>query len=153
MKITNNGYRGLLSSAIALACYLALLLILNPIFIPQGMMGMMASPNYFTLNVVSLVIGACIGFAFYLIAAPAEKSELKILKKALSEDEKAAISEIEKANEITQDSLRFRLGWSKAKTSAIISNLDRMNLVQRERQGKTYKVFIQKNGSEPSDGQ
>ncbi|VVB59309.1 Uncharacterised protein [uncultured archaeon] len=73
------------------------------------------------------------------------EQELKIIKKALTEEEKKAIAEIEKAGEITQDSLRFRLGWSKAKASAIISNLDRMGIVQRERQGKTYKVFLQKS--------
>lgn len=43
---------------------------------------------------------------------------------------------------ITQDSLRFRLGWSKAKVSRILTNLDRKNIVQRERTGKTYAVFL-----------
>lgn len=73
------------------------------------------------------------------------EQELKILKKALTTEEKKALAEVEKAGEITQDSLRFRLGWSKAKTSAILSNLDRMGAVQRERQGKTYRIRLQKN--------
>ncbi len=73
------------------------------------------------------------------------EQELKILKKALTQEEKKALAEVEKAGEITQDSLRFRLGWSKAKTSAILSNLDRMGAVQRERQGKTYRIRLQKN--------
>jgi uncharacterized membrane protein len=38
--------------------------------------------------------------------------------------------------------LRFRLGWSKAKLSRILTNLDKMNLIQRERAGKTYNVFL-----------
>ncbi|MFQ6065443.1 MAG: helix-turn-helix transcriptional regulator, partial [Candidatus Bathyarchaeia archaeon] len=59
-----------------------------------------------------------------------------------SEDEKAIIDEIRRAGKITQDSLRFRLGWSKAKVSRILINLDKMNLIQRERIGKTYNVFL-----------
>ncbi len=72
------------------------------------------------------------------------ETELQILKKALNEDEKRVLDEVEKAKEITQDSLRFRLEWSKAKLSAILSNLDKKGLVQRERSGKTYRVFLEK---------
>lgn len=75
--------------------------------------------------------------------------ELKIIKRALSEDEKAVIDEITRAGEITQDSLRFRLDWSKAKLSRILTNLDKMNIIQRERVGKTYNVFI--SGRKRSD--
>ena len=87
-------------------------------------------------------------FSLYLLKSEEKKtggkSELAILKKALSEDEKNIVEEIEKAKEITQDSLRFRLGWSKAKVSTILTNLDKMGLVQRERIGKTYKVYLQR---------
>jgi hypothetical protein len=68
--------------------------------------------------------------------------ELQIIRKVLSDDEKAVVDEIRRAGTITQDSLRFRLGWSKAKVSRILTNLDKMNLVQRERVGKTYNVFL-----------
>ena len=54
------------------------------------------------------------------------------------------LDEIKKAGEITQDSLRFRLNWSKAKVSTILTNLDKIGLIQRERIGKTYKVYLQK---------
>ncbi len=78
-----------------------------------------------------------------------EVEELKIIKKALSEDEKAVIDEITRAGEVTQDSLRFRLDWSKAKLSRILTNLDKMNIIQRERVGKTYNVFM--SGKKRSD--
>ena len=71
-----------------------------------------------------------------------KSDELKILSKALSKDEKSIMEQIARAKEITQDSLRFRLGWSKAKVSAILTNLDRLNLIQRERQGKSYLVRL-----------
>jgi len=67
-----------------------------------------------------------------------------IIRKALSEDEKSILEEIKKAGKITQDSLRFRLNWSKTKVSTILTNLDKINLIQRERTGKTYKVYLQK---------
>ena len=74
--------------------------------------------------------------------------ELEIIKRALSEDEKQVLDEIRRAGEITQDSLRFRLEWSKAKLSRILTNLDKLNLIQRERLGKTYKVFLTDNHSD-----
>ncbi|MFW6111232.1 MAG: helix-turn-helix transcriptional regulator [Thermoproteota archaeon] len=71
-----------------------------------------------------------------------KREELEIIKQALSEDEKAVLDEIGRAGEITQDSLRFRLEWSKSKVSRILSRLDKMNIIQRERTGKTYTVFL-----------
>jgi uncharacterized membrane protein len=71
-----------------------------------------------------------------------KRDELETIKRALSDDEKAVLDEIRRAGEITQDSLRFRLDWSKAKLSRILTNLDKMNLIQRERVGKTYNVFL-----------
>lgn len=98
--------------------------------------------------IISLIL-LIVLFGFGINIALSKKSEpdskekeFSILKKALSNDEKLVLEEIKKAGEITQDSLKFRLNWSKAKLSAILSNLDRLNLIQRERQGKTYKVFI-----------
>lgn len=75
----------------------------------------------------------------------AERSEanLQILKKMMTEDEKKLVEEIEKAGEITQDSLRLRLDWSKAKVSTVLSILDRQGVVQKERSGKTYRVHLE----------
>ncbi len=70
--------------------------------------------------------------------------ELAMVKKGLSEDEKKILTEIEKEKEITQDSLRFRLEWSKAKVSTILTHLDKMGIIQRRREGKTYIVFLSK---------
>lgn len=79
---------------------------------------------------------------------PTTIDELEIIKRALSDDEKLVLDEIRRAGEITQDSLRFRLEWSKAKLSRILTNLDKLNLIQRERFGKTYKVFLTNNDSD-----
>jgi len=130
-------------------------LALSPVISPRPttmmqMMGSFGSTNSVIVNLVSFILAVLSAFLFSLYLLKSEekktggKSELAILKKALSEDEKNIVEEIEKAKEITQDSLRFRLGWSKAKVSTILTNLDKMGLVQRERIGKTYKVYLQK---------
>ena len=141
--------------------YIVLLFILKPVFIEETIgahttvMGdhlmTFTSPAQRNLNLLALFLAIGSGLATWLIIKEQQnnkedvsKQELEIVKKALSTDEKKMVEEVQKAGEITQDSLRFRLDWSKAKVSAILLQLDRMNLVQRERQGKTYNVFIKK---------
>lgn len=126
----------------------------------SGMMGDMMHPttDYTVAILLSITIAliAAVLFSLWLkptrtvtqTAAPKPDS-LEIIKRALSDDEKAVLDEISRAGEITQDSLRFRLEWSKPKLSRILTNLDKLNLIQRERFGKTYKVFITKEASEP----
>jgi len=133
--------------------YFVAILLLSPLFVHQpqpwqDMMGHMMNFNQtsITMNLIAVSLALGIGLIislFLLRAKPvSEVEELKIIKRALSEDEKAVIDEITRAGEITQDSLRFRLDWSKAKLSRILTNLDKMNIIQRERVGKTYNVFI-----------
>jgi uncharacterized membrane protein len=134
--------------------FLVVFLLLSEVLVEEtlwgGMMGHMNDNTDYTVPIlVSLSISLAIGLATSLwlktqkTEIPEKKpDELEIIKRALSDDEKAVLDEIRKAGEITQDSLRFRLEWSKAKLSRILTNLDKMNLIQRERMGKTYKVFI-----------
>lgn len=136
--------------------YLLLFLVLSEVFVHtptsvSDMMGHMmgTSQNSIVVNLVSLTIALLAGVLVSLWLLPkktettaAKMDELEIIKRALSDDEKAVIDEIRRAGEITQDSLRFRLEWSKAKLSRILTNLDKMNIIQRERVGKTYNVFL-----------
>ncbi|MFQ6086092.1 MAG: helix-turn-helix transcriptional regulator [Candidatus Bathyarchaeia archaeon] len=137
--------------------YLVFLLLLRPLFFPQrpfdsDMMGMMkrmmSYPSEGTLvyYVAALLPAMGLGLllSLFLRAKSVEDDEYRILRRALSRDERRVLDEIKKAGEITQDSLRVRLDWSKAKVSRILTNLDKMNLIQRERTGKTYRVFLQK---------
>ncbi len=115
-----------------------------------------SSPQQQQLNIIAIILALVIGISVsFLIRSsagreegketpPSKTDELRIIKKALSADERRVLEEVEKAGEITQDSLRFRLEWSKAKVSAILLTLDKMDLIQRERQGKTYNVFVKK---------
>jgi len=105
-----------------------------------------STTNSIIINLISLIFAAGLGFlaSLYLFRTKTEDREYNILRKALSQDEKKILDEIKKAKEITQDSLKFRLDWSKAKVSTILTNLDKRGLIQRERIGKTYKVYLQK---------
>lgn len=105
-----------------------------------------STTNAIIINLVSLIFGIGLGFlvSLHLFRTQAEDEEYNILRKALSENEKKILDEIKRAGEITQDSLRFRLDWSKAKVSTTLTNLDKRGLIQRERIGKTYRVYLQK---------
>ena len=148
-----------LVALVAILGYFLLFLIIASLLAPKQtpmaeMMGEMMGPgimsfsatNSIIINLVSLVFAVTLVFvaALYLFRAGSENKEYNILRRALSEDEKKILDEVKSAGEITQDSLRFRLDWSKAKVSTILTNLDKRNLIQRERTGKTYKVYLQK---------
>ena len=165
-----SGIRGLdsitkiiLVIAVAVISYLLLFLVLSEILVDDSnswnMMGHMMnpSPDYTVRILLSLILALVVGVLASLwlkptrteTAAAAQTDELEIIKRALSDDEKAVLDEIRRAGEITQDSLRFRLEWSKAKLSRILTNLDKLNLIQRERVGKTYNVFL--TGERPKE--
>ena len=159
IKEVNNVSKIVLIFLVAIVGYFLVFLILSPLSVPKqtpmmqmmsGVMGTnimnLSTINSIIINLISLVFAAGVGFliSLYLFRTKTEDKEYNILRKALSDDEKKILDEIKKAGEITQDSLRFRLNWSKAKVSTILTNLDKMNLIQRERIGKTYKVYLQK---------
>ena len=143
--------------------YLLLFLGLSTVLVEDSstwnMMGHMMNPtpDYTVPILLSLTIALVAGVLISLWLKPtrtqappvAKTDELEIIKRALSPDEKAVLDEIRRAGEITQDSLRFRLEWSKAKLSRILTNLDKLNLIQRERVGKTYNVFL--TGERPKE--
>ena len=148
MKKPDNITKILLIVLVIVVSYFITFLLLKPFFAPSSMMDMMnqminggITTNNTLAIITSLVIGIII--SLYLFKDK-EKDEFSIIRKALSEDERKILDEIKKSGEITQDSLRFRLDWSKAKISTILTNLDKRNLIQRERTGKTYKVYLQK---------
>lgn len=148
----DNTSRTLLLFITVFVAYLIFVPILHPFFNPGGHVSecvlSASTPNIKMLNILAVIFSLMVGFLVSLKLKPTseegKKDEFSILKKALSKDEQSLLEEVKKAGEITQDSLRFRLDWSKAKVSAILNNLDRMDLVQRERVGKTYNVIFKK---------
>jgi len=145
--------------------YFALSIIVQHFFLPESLTAeeymartMGLSHDNLIANFVPLIIALGLGLIATVkiktkpdtaprirTASDHRQQALKIVKKKLSDDEKKMLKEIETAGTITQDSLRARLGWSKAKVSTTLTRMDKMNLIQRERQGKTYKVFLSKD--------
>jgi len=141
----------MLTIFVTVSSYIAFLLILGSVIQgqPTSMYELMQRMMYVSqYNLVALSLSLAVGLIFALLArlpfeTKSEKEDkLEIIKKALSDNEKAVVNEVKRAGRITQDSLRFRLGWNKTKVSRILTNLDKMNLIQRERTGKTYIVFL-----------
>ncbi len=153
LSITNldNITKILLIILVVTVSYFIIFPILRPFFITQptsmrDMMNQMMGNSMGTgINLISFIIALIVGIiiSFYLFKGKKD-NEFNIIRKALSDDERKILDEIKKAGEITQDSLRARLDWSKAKISTMLTNLDKKGIIQRERVGKTYKVFLEK---------
>src|SRR3989344_1721223 len=137
LKELDNVTKILLILLIGVILYFVMFMVLSPFLIrePTSMAEMMnqvmgSNNNSIIINLLSLIIAiiAALIVSFYLFRQNGKEQEYKILRKVLSDDEKKILDEIKKAGEITQDSLRFRLDWSKAKISTILTNLDKRNL-------------------------
>ncbi|MBS3062638.1 MAG: MarR family transcriptional regulator [Candidatus Diapherotrites archaeon] len=98
----------------------------------------------FLANVLAVLFSLGVGFVFSVFCWRMKKpgKAFEFIVGVLTDDEKRLLAEVKAAKAITQDSLVFRLGWSRAKASTVLSNLDRKRLVVRERSGKTYKVYL-----------
>ena len=111
--------------------YLLLFLVLSEVFVQEptsgtGMMGQMmdTSPDYTVVILISLIIALVVGVLVTLWLKPAKTEttvsktdELEIIKRALSDDEKAVLDEIRRAEKITK--ILYGLGWSGAKSSSL----------------------------------
>ena len=104
---------------------------------------------------ISFLTSMLIGTAFFLQTRPTEKDNdrtdrtkdplernIEVLKRALKEDETTIVEMIKKAEGVTQDSIRFKTGFSKSKVSAIITELERKDIITREKMGRTYRLHI-----------
>jgi hypothetical protein len=106
------------------------------------------------LMTLSFLGGMAAGVGFFLFSKPkvegggldAEDFTLKrniiVLKKALNHDEGLLIDNVVESEGVTQDSIRFKTGFSKSKVSALLSEMERKDIIIREKLGRTYKIFI-----------
>ncbi|MBI2449054.1 MarR family transcriptional regulator [Candidatus Pacearchaeota archaeon] len=119
--------------------------------------------NYFTLsNAVIGILAFLLSLGIYLVFfSKGEESILKrleddknkklseekfsILSKGLDEYEKKALKSIREQDGITQNTLKLRIDLSKAKTSQIVTQLEKKKLVKRIKKGKTYTLHFLEN--------
>ncbi len=115
----------------------------------MGMMGMMGV----SFSSYSLIIGILAVFIYLSITSEKDEVErtstetknqnlVDVVEKVLDRDESLIINIIKEHEGVTQDSLRFKTGFSKAKISLILKELEEKGIVYRERFGKTYKLYI-----------
>ena len=111
------------------------------IFPYQERVHMMVNTNY-GLMLLELFLSAGISgmIVFGRGTGKPEGADNSRIYRILSDDERKALKEIRRTKSISQDTLKFRLGWSKAKTSSIVTRLEKYGLIQRERIGKTYRL-------------
>ncbi len=102
-----------------------------------------------TLSFITAMASGIVFYVYSRRSAPAAEPDksmkdksMIILKKALTDDEVAIVDMVKDTPGVTQDSLRFRTDFSKSKVSAIILNLEKKGIVQREKTGKTYKIYL-----------
>ena len=71
----------------------------------------------------------------------AQSSADAAVMKVLTDDEKKIMEAVQKEQGITQSTLRFKTDFSKAKLSELLTSLERRNLIKKQLDGKTNKVF------------
>lgn len=71
-----------------------------------------------------------------------DEDKFAILLKGLDEYEQKVVSAVREQNGITQQTLRLRTNFSKAKLSQVLSTLEKKRLIRREKDKKTLAVYL-----------
>lgn len=144
--------RVLVSIGIFLAVFLFLYSITwftNPMRGHMGMMGAMGAIGFPTWPFLIAILAVII----YIVMTPGRESEttseeknsdelINVVERVMDKDESLIINIIKEHEGITQDSLRFKTGFSKAKISIILKELENKGIIYRERFGKTYRLYL-----------
>ena len=74
-----------------------------------------------------------------------EKDEkFDLILSTLDEDEKKVMKLVREQDGIQQSTLRIRVDFSKAKLSAILTDLEKRNLIKKVEKGKTNQIFLKR---------
>ena len=71
-----------------------------------------------------------------------EEEKFNLILKALGSYEKKVLKAVKEQDGITQNTLRLRTNMSKAKLSYVLQELEKRNVIKRNRKGKTLEVFL-----------
>jgi hypothetical protein len=70
-----------------------------------------------------------------------DEEKFFILLKGLNSFEKEILNKVRSEPGITQSSLRLKVNMSKAKLSQVLIDLENKDLIKRQKEGKTLKIF------------
>lgn len=103
-------------------------------------------------SMMSLILGSMAGaltYHFYPGEAEEKPEEEEpeyrvddVVWGILNENEKKVMKEVIRSEGVTQDSLVHRLGYSKAKLSLLLNDLEKKDLVMREKLGRTNSIIL-----------
>lgn len=103
------------------------------------------------LMIICIVLGSFLGWGIkdYYLKNKSQVQEIEAMELPASlfnPDEKTVINKIkENKGQIKQKELGKQLEWSKSKVSAIITNLEYKKVIRREKLGRNYDIFLEKN--------
>lgn len=70
------------------------------------------------------------------------KEKFELLLKGLDSYEKKAMEIVDEQPGITQSTLQIKSDMSKAKLSYVLTDLEKRDLIKREKKGKTYSIYL-----------
>jgi ribosomal protein S25 len=70
------------------------------------------------------------------------KDEFSVFLSAFDDDNKKILKIVHENEGITQSTLRFKSGLSKAHLSELLQSLDKKGIIARKPKGKTYELFL-----------
>ncbi|RLI80260.1 hypothetical protein DRP05_01365 [Archaeoglobales archaeon] len=95
--------------------------------------------NYYLISIP--ILASILGFLYYLKRK--ERPEIKVELDELPEDLIEVVEIIKKkGGRITQKELRKKLGYSEAKMSLIIADLERRGIVEKVKKGRGNVIFL-----------
>ncbi|MEM3126611.1 MAG: winged helix-turn-helix transcriptional regulator [Candidatus Woesearchaeota archaeon] len=71
-----------------------------------------------------------------------QETKFDLIARALDENERKVLEAVKEQNGITQNTLKLKTNLSKAKVSQVLSSFERKGLIKREKDGKTYSVYL-----------
>lgn len=74
--------------------------------------------------------------------ARVEEERFSLILMALDEYEKKVLTSVKEQEGITQNTLRLRANFSKAKLSYVLQELEKRNLIKRIPKGKTLEIYL-----------
>lgn len=100
---------------------------------------------FWTVAILAFLLGIVLGTVLQRYRTKEMETTLPYVPVSLlSPDERTVMAILEEHKTIMQKELGKRLGWSKSKVSAIVTNLDHKGIIEREKIGRNYRITLLK---------
>ena len=86
---------------------------------------------------IVFVFGFGIAVLIYIVFLRSRFRKIEVIKEVLNSEENRIVKALDNGGRVKQDELRRQLDYSKARLSKILSNLEKKDIISKERYGKT----------------